>query len=198
LAHRRKDGDVRVAPLVAVVVAALAAAVVLWPRSGHHASSACGPVDVAPAPDNVEAVAAATLCLLNEQRRAHGLAPLAADPLLTRAAQAHSDDMVHRGYFEHTAPDGQTVQDRIRATGWGAGGRASTGENIEWGLRAKATPAAVVAKWMASPPHRADILRPAFTQIGVGIALGAPAVAGPGATYTTDFGGVFDPSLPSG
>jgi uncharacterized protein YkwD len=60
----------------------------------------------------------------------------------------------------------------------------------------------MVAKWMSSPPHRADILRPAFTEIGVGIAMGVPDVAGrragSGATYATDFGGAFDPSLGSG
>jgi uncharacterized protein YkwD len=94
------------------------------------------------------------------------------------------------------------VQDRIRGSGWSRGISASTGENIAWGLGMKATPAAIVDKWMHSPGHRADILRPAFTQIGIGIALGAPNVpgrrAGEGATYTTDFGGVVDASLGSG
>jgi uncharacterized protein YkwD len=189
---------VRVVSLAVVVLAAALAAVVLWPRGDHRSISPCGAVDVTPAAGNLESAAAATLCLINEQRRSHGLAPLAEDGLLTEAAQAHSEDMVSRGYFEHTTPDGRTVQDRIRATGWGAGANASTGENIEWALRAKAAPAAIVAKWMASPPHRADILRSAFTEIGIGIALGAPAISGQGATYTTDFGGVFDPSLPSG
>ena len=55
---------------------------------------------------------------------------------------------------------------------------------------------------MRSPGHRADILRPTFTEIGVGIALGAPELPQGAqqvsATYTTDFGGVPDPSLPSG
>jgi uncharacterized protein YkwD len=55
---------------------------------------------------------------------------------------------------------------------------------------------------MESPRHRADILRAAFTEIGIGIATGAPVPSSQeqadSATYTTDFGGVVDPSLPSG
>jgi uncharacterized protein YkwD len=148
-----------------------------------------------------DAAAAATLCLLNRERADRGLRPLAGDSLLAQAAREHSEDMVRHSYFEHTSPDGRTVQDRIRATGWANGRAVSTGENIEWGLAKKATPQAIVKTWMASPPHRADILRPAFTQIGVGIALGVPDVPGraqgEGATYTTDFGGAVDPSLPS-
>ena len=190
--------EMRPLTLIVAVVAVAAGLIAVWPRSAHHPPSACGPVDVEPSADNLGSVAAATLCLINEERTRHGLTPLSESVQLTTAARAHSEDMVRRGYFEHATPDGVTVQDRIRATGWGSGTQSSTGENIEWALRAKATPAAVVAKWMASPPHRADILRPAYRQVGVGIALGAPAVAGQGATYTTDFGGVFDPSLTSG
>jgi uncharacterized protein YkwD len=190
---------VRAAAAVAVTAAVVAlAAFLLLPRSDDHSPSVCGAVDVPPSVVGVGPAAAATLCLINEERRRTGLRPLSEDPRLAQAAQAHSEDMVRRAYFEHTTPDGQTVQDRIRAVGWGGTGGESTGENIEWALRDKASPEAIVAKWMASPPHRADILRPAFRQIGVGIALGAPAVAGQGATYTTDFGGVFDPSLQSG
>jgi uncharacterized protein YkwD len=55
---------------------------------------------------------------------------------------------------------------------------------------------------MHSPGHRADILRASFTEIGIGIATGAPGVSRAkqfdSATYTTDFGGVPDPSLPNG
>jgi uncharacterized protein YkwD len=55
---------------------------------------------------------------------------------------------------------------------------------------------------MNSPGHRADILRRSFTEIGIGIATGAPELPAQkqpdSATYTTDFGGVPDPSLPNG
>jgi uncharacterized protein YkwD len=53
---------------------------------------------------------------------------------------------------------------------------------------------------MHSPGHRADILRRTFTEIGIGVVLGLPEgdPGRDGATYTTDFGGVVDPSLPNG
>jgi uncharacterized protein YkwD len=191
--------------LVATLLIAGVAAVALVPRGHETAKSPCGAVDVPPATAGADLAGRATLCLINDERAKHGLEPLASNALLAQAAQAHSADMVARRFFEHAAPDGRTVQDRIRATGFAGGRAASTGENIAWGSGAKSTPAAVVAKWMASPPHRADILRPAFREIGVGIADGAPiepsARSDPGAasaTYTTDFGGVVDPSLPSG
>ena len=192
-------------PLVLTALAGLALAalaVVLWPRSDESKPSVCGPVDSTPADVGIDAASQATLCLLNRERASAGLRPLAVNGLLTQAAAAHSEDMVRRAYFEHTSPDGRSVQDRIRATGYARGANASSGENIEWGVGAKAAPSAIVAKWMASPPHRADILRDAFTEIGIGIALGAPDVPGrrpgQGATYTTDFGGRTDPSLQAG
>lgn len=186
-----------------MIAALAAAAVALWPRSDKPVASPCGPTSSTPAQIGIASAGAATVCLLNQERASHGLPAFTENGLLAQAAGEHSADMVRRAYFEHTAPDGRTVQDRIRATGYAAGGSASTGENIEWGLGSKATPAAIVDKWLHSPPHRADILRPAFTEIGIGIALGAPEVPGrangkDGATYTTDFGGVFDPSLGSG
>lgn len=100
------------------------------------------------------------------------------------------------------APDGRDVRARLRAVGYSSGFSSSTGENIAYGFGAKSTPAAIVGIWMSSPPHRADILRPAFTEIGIGIATGAPelpdAKQADSATYTTDFGGVPDPSLGNG
>lgn len=193
------------AALAAIIgLAAITAAgfAVLHDTRTRHGVSACGPTDSTPSQVGVDAAAAATMCLLNQERTSRGLRPLARNGLLAQAAQEHSADMVQRAYFEHTAPDGRTVQDRLRSTGYANGGSASTGENIAWGVGSKATPGAIVRRWMLSPPHRADILRPAFTEIGIGIAAGVPDVpgrrAGDGATYTTDFGGVVDPSLSSG
>jgi uncharacterized protein YkwD len=193
----------RALALVAVVAVAVAATLVLAPRDRKRTPSPCGAVDSPPSSSGPDLAGRATLCLMNRERAARGLPPLASNGLLARAAAAHSQDMVARRYFEHAGPDGRTVQDRIRATGYAGGGSASTGENIAWGAGSKATPAAIVARWMASPPHRADILRPAFREVGIGIALGSPTDDARGdpaavATYTTDFGGVVDPSLESG
>ncbi len=89
--------------------------------------------------------------------------------------------MVRRHYFGHGDFAG-----RIRRAGY----RGWTlGENIAWGSLQWSTPAAIVDMWMHSPGHRANILRPQFREIGIGIAVGAPQrCVGGAATYTTDFG----------
>ena len=190
-------------PAIIVTALALAAAgFALWPRDSETPPDPCGATEGKPSVIGVAAAGQATICLLNHERTQRGLPALRENGLLTAASLEHSQDMVRRRYFEHTAPDGRDVQTRLRAIGYARGTSASTGENIAYGFGAKSTPAAIVRIWMNSPPHRADILRPAFTEIGIGIAPGAPALPdakqADSATYTTDFGGVVDPSLESG
>jgi len=184
------------------VLALLAVAAALWPRDPHTTPDPCGPTTASPADTGLTAAGQTTLCLVNRERTRRGLPPLSENSLLSAASLEHSRDMVRVGYFEHTATDGRTVGDRLRAIGYARGFSASAGENIAYGVGRKATPAAIVQAWMHSAGHRADILRPAFTEIGIGIALGAPEVPADeqkdSATYTTDFGGVLDPSLPNG
>jgi uncharacterized protein YkwD len=194
---------VRTAAIFVVSALTLGAVVyALAPRNSKSPSDPCGPADGKPSQIGVAAAGQTTLCLLNRQRTDHGLPPLRENGLLSAASLQHSQDMVQRNYFEHTTPDGRTVGDRLRALGYARGTTASSGENIAYGYGHESTPAAIVDLWMHSPGHRADILRPSFTEIGIGIAAGAPVLSGPkqsdSATYTTDFGGVFDPSLPNG
>lgn len=131
----------------------------------------------------------ATVCLINAQRTAQGLKPLAVDARLRAAAAAFARDMVDRRFFDHVSPGGGTMLDRLHAAGWNPHGAWSAGENIAWGGGSLGTPAAIVDAWMHSAGHRANILNPAFTQIGLGIAAGAPqaGVEAPAATYVTDF-----------
>lgn len=185
--------------------AALAAVAGLLSGCGDEpraaADPSCGATLSEPRETGVALAATATLCLLNAERAKRGLPPLADNPMLARVAARHSADMVARRYFEHDSPDGTTPQDRLRTAGYARGTSRSTGENIAWGRGDSGTPAAIVEQWMNSPAHRADILRPAFREVGVGIALGVPTAAGrgdDGATYTTDFGGVVDDSLEPG
>lgn len=132
--------------------------------------------------------AKATLCLINQQRATRGLPALKADPLLARAARQHARAMVELGFFDHIAPNGDSPVTRIRRTGYLNGARAwAVAENIAWGAGANATPAAVVQGWMQSPGHRAAILDPRFSQLGLGVAVGLP-VGGTGVTVTADFG----------
>ncbi|GHC72007.1 CAP domain-containing protein [Streptomyces cinnamoneus] len=127
----------------------------------------------------VERLAAEVLALTNAERCAAGLPPLAADPRLASAARMHSADMAGRDFFSHTTPEGREPWDRARAAG--APHRA-TGENIACGQR---TSAEVVRGWMDSPGHRANILTPGFTHLGVGHATGGRA----GTYWTQLFGG---------
>jgi uncharacterized protein YkwD len=156
-------------------------------------ASACTGTDITPTQQNVATARAATLCLLNEQRAANGLGRLRAHRQLQAAAQSYAGEMVRGLFFSHVSPSGSTLDQRIRqGTRYLAGAlRYEIGENIAWGQGALAKPSAIVAAWMASPPHRANILRAAFKEIGIGIAPGAP-VAGltgdPAVTYTNEFG----------
>lgn len=188
--------------LVFVVLALVVAGVALWPRDTGRTPDPCGPIDRAPADVGVDAAGQATLCLLNRERTSRGLPALRVNALLSQASLAHSRDMVRLNFFEHTSADGRSVGDRLRAIGYSRGVSASAGENIAYGVGRKATPESIVRAWMRSEGHRADILRPSFTEIGIGVALGAPEVnadeQSKAATYTTDFGGVPDPTLPNG
>ncbi|WP_020138630.1 CAP domain-containing protein [Streptomyces sp. 351MFTsu5.1] len=117
--------------------------------------------------------------LTNRERTGAGLPPLAADPCLAQAAQAYSTDMAARAFYSHTSPEGTQPWDRAAAAG---STRRSIGENIACGQRSAAE---VVEGWMNSPGHRANILKPGFTHIGVGFAGGGPA----GTYWTQLFGG---------
>jgi uncharacterized protein YkwD len=151
----------------------------------------CANVDLEPTADNLDDVRAAVLCLHNRDRAAAGLPPLKENSKLRKAAVGHSDDMVSRRYFDHDEPDGDDMTDRIKRAGYLRSGDSwSLGENIAWGTADLATPAEIHNAWMHSAGHRANILRRAFREIGIGIVLGNPSVnpADAGATYTADFG----------
>ncbi|MGW0337276.1 CAP domain-containing protein [Streptomyces sp. NPDC003011] len=117
--------------------------------------------------------------LTNRERVRAGLPALAVDAPLVTAAQAYSADMAARAFYSHTSPEGTQPWDRAAAAG---SARRSIGENIACGQR---SPAEVVDGWMHSPGHRANILKPGFTHIGVGFAGGGPA----GTYWTQLFGG---------
>jgi uncharacterized protein YkwD len=139
----------------------------------------------------VEPARRLTLCLLNLQRTRRGLDPLLRRAELDVASQRHSEDMVARRFFEHDTPEGIDPQRRMLAAGYPSD-NAITGENIAWGAGKLGTPRAIVRVWMHSPPHRENILRPHFTEIGMGLYAGAPAKQYSNHqawTYTTDFGG---------
>ena len=131
-----------------------------------------------------------TLCLINVQRHGHGLPALRLNARLSRAARAHSRDMVRGRYFSHTTPEGLSFADRIRGTGYLRASRQwLVGENLAWGWRGRDSARRIVRAWMHSPPHREVMLNPSFREVGIGIVSGVPRPLPPGgATYTADFG----------
>ena len=100
--------------------------------------------------------------LVNQERAAAGLRPLAPDPELTEVARQHSTDMFARGYFAHDTPEGLSPFDRMRAANIHF---LTAGENLAL------APALSVAHTglMNSPGHRENILRPQFGRVGIGI-----------------------------
>lgn len=163
------------------------------PASAANGSGGCEGATLIPTEANLAQVTAATFCLINRERGAHGEQPLRADEDLMRAALGHSESMATAGYFEHDGPGGQTPLGRVQTSGYlhGDEGGYEIGENIAWGSLGEATPASIVAAWMASPGHRANILNARFRDSGIGVAAQLPAAFADGeagAIYTQDFG----------
>jgi uncharacterized protein YkwD len=102
------------------------------------------------------------LALVNKERRAAGLRPLVMDEKLTMAARAHSADMLARGYFSHFSPEGKTAFDRLHTNRIAF---LAAGENLAFAPTVKVAHAGL----MNSPGHRANILRPVFGKVGIGI-----------------------------
>ena len=170
---------------IAAAAASLAVALVAPAHAGAH----CAWANANPNTISQKQAAHATLCLLNKQRRTHGLKKMHENKRLDLASQRHASDMARRNYFAHGDFAG-----RIRSAGYlsGANRGYTIGENIAWGSWDYATPANIVKAWMHSPGHRANILNGRFHEIGLGVARGAP-VSGQsrGGTYVTDFGTRF-------
>lgn len=187
-------GAIRIA-VAAIVLLGVALGVVV-PRLDAEPvrkASACG--DATSLGSRVDATRATILCLLNEERARHGLRPLRQNAILEAASQRHSEDMVRRHYFEHETPDGRSPGERMRSAGYSVC-ECYVGENLYWGAGRNAPPAEAVDGWMNSPGHRANVLSPDFTEVGIGIVYDAPFWVGKrqAAIYTTDFGGPLEPT----
>jgi uncharacterized protein YkwD len=107
-------------------------------------------------------VGAALLRLLNRTRTEAGLGPLKPNPGLAQVAEAHSRDMVDHGFVGHTSPTTGTAPERVTQAGFASGlileniGRGYGPQEIHRGL-------------MQSPGHRANILNPDVTDVGIGV-----------------------------
>jgi uncharacterized protein YkwD len=189
----------RVAALMAVCCAVFSASASALSAHGRQRSYAYGATHHAclntglmPTSSNLRLIRVATLCLINRERIRRGERPLRPNGRLRRAAQAHSRSMAFGDYFQHVGPGGVTPAARLRAVGYISSHVGfEVGENIAWGTLWLATPRAIVASWMASPGHRANILDPHYRETGIGVSphpLSSRAHGQAGAIYTQDFG----------
>jgi uncharacterized YkwD family protein/spore coat assembly protein SafA len=127
-----------------------------------------------PSQSSTKAYEDEVLRLVNVERAKNGLAALKSDWQLSRVARYKSQDMINKGYFSHTSPTYGSPFKMMESFGIRF---SSAGENIAYGQR---TPAEVMNGWMNSPGHRANILSPSYTHIGVGLAK-----TGSGVNYWT-------------
>lgn len=181
--RRVRAASARRAPFAIAALTALAA--FFAPHPAHAEDTAVtGPVAPAVAPPpaplhpDLAAIAAQPdldsrtrlevqiLAGVNDARAQHGLPPLILDDRLVAAAREHAVDMAYRNHCRHTGTDGTSVRARLRRNGYPYNNWA--GENI---LCARQTADAALGWWLASAPHRRNILHGNFTHIGVGVSM---------------------------
>ncbi len=128
---------------------------------------------------NISAVEKEVVTLVNAERTKRGLKPLAIDSKLCEIARLKSQDMITNKYFSHQSPTYGSPFDMMKKFGVSY---RTAGENIAAGY---STAQAVFDGWMNSSGHRANILNPAYTKIGVGLAKGGNY----GSYWTQEFTG---------
>lgn len=160
--------------------------------AGVGAAFACPGANLRPTGANAAAVDAATICLIDQIRIAHHLRPLRSNSELGTVAASQVSSMVHRNYFADVRPTGQTPMALVGVTRYKAHTAGiSVGQNIAWGTGGLASPARIVAAWMASPPHRAIMLSGEYHDAGAAVAPQLPSVlhvGHRGAVYAIEFG----------
>lgn len=112
---------------------------------------------------DVDEIRAQLLDLHNRARKEKGRPRLEESRRLSEAAQSHAEEMAGRRKMTHDGADGSTVADRVVALGYKY---RRCGENIAKGHY---SPELVMRGWLASPPHRKNVLG-GFSQVGLGYA----------------------------
>ena len=164
---KKQDNRIEVAAWLIVGIAALALAALFVRLSGPEMTAAV--------------IQSEIIALTNNERVQNSVGQLAENMALDKAAQAKAQDMAAKGYFSHNGPDGKTPWQWISGAGYDY---QYAGENLAVRF---VDSNQVVNAWMASPTHRANIVKPQYTQIGVGIADGT--YEGEPATFVVQYFG---------
>ena len=163
-------------PIRAAVVAAVAALAMIFSlamaAAPQRADAACA------GSSNWRSLSqarSALLCLVNETRARHGLAPMRVDRRLNGVARRHAGDLVRYRFVGHNSPRRGGLMQRVRRSGWARGRSKWTyGEIMGDGLNRGASPTRIMRAWMRRPIHSRAILHPRFTSMGVGAVTGRP------------------------
>lgn len=173
----------------------LAAAALTAPASASAAS--CEYADLSPqTAEQIALAETATRCLVNVERRKRHMRALRYNGKLHKSSAWQANDMIEYAYFDHDRSGGPSFAGRITRFGYSRKARGYTlGENLAYASNPGATPSEMVAMWMDSPGHRANILRRAFREQAVAAVLvdgdsigGDYSGAGPVAIYVNQFG----------
>ena len=105
-------------------------------------------------------------------RKFNAARPLRWNEQLAAAASMHAEDMARGNFFSHTGRDGSNPAQRVERAGYRY---RRTGENIAGGHM---QPEAAVAGWIKSPPHCANLMNGAFTEMGAAYAVNAKSEMG--------------------
>jgi uncharacterized protein YkwD len=158
LAVLAENLETRLSPIFDEAIAQTLNKLTVRPESGESVELPFKVAVTKPRPE----LEAEMLALVNRERAAAGLRLVAPDPELTEVARRHSVDMFARGYFSHVTPEGRSPFDRMHE---GGVSYRTAGENLAL------APTLTIAHTglMNSPGHRANILRPEFGRLGIGV-----------------------------
>jgi uncharacterized protein YkwD len=148
----------KLSPVFTDVVRKSMARLTVEPHSGEMIKLGFSTTRVKERPD----LEAEMLNMVNEERKKEGLPILLADTAMRSVAIAHSRDMMARGYFSHETPEELDPFDRMKAAGVKY---RYAGEN----LAIARTLSIAHTGLMNSPGHRANILKPSYGRVGIGI-----------------------------
>jgi len=128
-----------------------------------------------PPPRSLVTIVDTVFLLTNRERTRASLTPLRRNADLARAAQLQAEQMAAAGKLAHEVPGSRypTLASRMKLVGYAY---RSVGENVAEGYTSGA---ALMAGWMTSAPHRANLLSARYTETGVGMARSKT-----GRTYT--------------
>jgi hypothetical protein len=145
-------------PLLAIAGVAMLINLV-WSNIGHSHSMVLG--------DSNGLTSLQLLQETNKDRQSHDINDLRLNSQLSAAAQAKAQSMVSQNYWSHVSPDGKQPWAYVQQQGYQY---QAVGENLAYGF---ANPDDVIAGWLNSPEHRANLLDPAYTNVGFGVVQAA-------------------------